>query len=65
VWLCTKKKPADAGFVLRDLVPHFTTKPQVSLSPETYPKVSDTADNFNEKTGKKLVVTDGERKPED
>jgi len=44
---------------------NFTTKPGVKLSPETYTKVSNTADNFNDKTGKGLVVTDGMRTSKD
>lgn len=56
--------PAD-GAVGSHRPVNFTKKPEVSLSTETYSKVSDTADNFNEKTGKKLVVTDGERTPKD
>ena len=44
---------------------NFSTKPGVTLSSDSYEKVSDTADNYFDKTGKRLVVTDGVRTPQD
>jgi RHS repeat-associated protein len=55
--------PAGTGLAFRPL--NFSTKPGVTISSESYSKVSKTADNYNDKTGKKLVVTDGVRTPQD